>query len=365
MPKKKNGQYLSKYFTVTLPDGTKKQVKVYGRTQKELQEKYFAKRTAYEQGQVIVNENTLFADWVEEYFNVYKAGAIQKSTLKMYKTTIANSFTKTLGQMKISYIRQIHIQACVNALQGKSHSYINKACYIVEDIFARALSSGIVTSNPANDIVKPKGVSQKRRALSEEEQTIFRKVILEHEKGAMLGISLACGLRPGEARALTWDCVDLINKTVTVKQAVEARSSNIKKPKTDAGIRVLPIPDWYMPLLQSQPRDETSPFVFFGNGNAPITEQRYNRAWDSLLREMDIASGAETYRNKVTTHAIDQKITPYYLRHTYATSLAEKGVDMKTAQYLLGHSSIQMTANIYTHVTNRMIEVAREKINIG
>jgi site-specific recombinase XerD len=81
------------------------------------------------------------------------------------------------------------------------------------------------------------------------------------------------------------------------------------------------------------------------------------------MRIMDIKAGAKTYRNKIIVHAIKQDLIPYFLRHTYATQLAEKGVDIKTAQYLLGHSNIAMTANIYTHVTQKMIDQAREKIN--
>ena len=80
---------------------------------------------------------------------------------------------------------------------------------------------------------------------------------------------------------------------------------------------------------------------------------------------MDIEAGAALYRNKVIIHSpnIGQDLTPYYLRHTYATDLAERGVPLKTAQYLLGHATIAMTAQIYTHVTTAMIDDARALIN--
>ena len=96
-----------------------------------------------------------------------------------------------------------------------------------------------------------------------------------------------------------------------------------------------------------------------------MSKQRYLDAWHSFMREMDIAAGAKTYRNKIIIHAIDQDLIPYRLRHTYATNLAELGVDLKTAPYLLGHSDISVTANINTHVTNKMIDSAKEKINCG
>ena len=63
------------------------------------------------------------------------------------------------------------------------------------------------------------------------------------------------------------------------------------------------------------------------------------------------AAGAELYRNAVVKHAFDPAITPHYLRHTYCTNLRRQGVDLKTAQYLMGHADISTTANIYSHVT--------------
>lgn len=70
------------------------------------------------------------------------------------------------------------------------------------------------------------------------------------------------------------------------------------------------------------------------------------------MRTWDLTAGAKTYRNAVVNHVIDQSITPHYLRHTYATQLYRAGYDLKTAQYLLGHSDIRTTANIYSHIEN-------------
>ena len=104
-------------------------------------------------------------------------------------------------------------------------------------------------------------------------------------------------------------------------------------------------------------------FVFFDTNSQPISKQRFERAWKSLLREMDICAGAKLYRNQIVESKIDYTITPYFLRHTYCTMLCEKGVPLKTAQYLMGHASIEMTAEIYTHVTENMLESARLQIN--
>ena len=104
-------------------------------------------------------------------------------------------------------------------------------------------------------------------------------------------------------------------------------------------------------------------FVFFDTNSQPISKQRFERAWKSLLREMDICAGAKLYRNQIVESKIDYTITPYFLRHTYCNMLCKKGVPLKTAQYLIGHASIEMTAEIYTHVTENMLESARLQIN--
>lgn len=184
----------------------------------------------------------------------------------------------------------------------------------------------------------------------------------KHPFANFFAIILGCGLRPGEVRALTWANVDMKKKNITVASATSATGTNIKEPKTKAGYRTIPMPDWLYERLRVMPHDDLS-YLFKGNDGKPITKQRYERAWKSFHRLMDVTAGAKVIHNEVVIHAIDQDITPYYLRHTYATGLVEAGVDIKTAQYLLGHSDIRMTLQIYSHVTEKMIDAAREKIN--
>lgn len=173
---------------------------------------------------------------------------------------------------------------------------------------------------------------------------------------------LACGLRPAEARALTWFNINLTEKNITITQSIQDNSNIVNEPKTSAGRRTIPIPDWYMEILKTVKKTD-SPYVFPNAKGNPMDAQRYIKSWHSLIRQMDIAAGAKLYRNQVIIHALDQDLTPYNLRHTYATDLSRKEVEIKKAQYLLGHNDIRVTANIYTHITPDMIESVRENIN--
>lgn len=83
------------------------------------------------------------------------------------------------------------------------------------------------------------------------------------------------------------------------------------------------------------------------------------------MRHMDISMGAKLYRNQIKISVIAQDLCPYCLRHTYCTDLQAKGVTLKTASYLMGHTSISVTANIYTHITDEAIAEASKLIGVS
>ena len=79
---------------------------------------------------------------------------------------------------------------------------------------------------------------------------------------------------------------------------------------------------------------------------------------------MNISMGCEVYRNAlVPPYPLAEDFVPYCLRHTYCTDLQKKGVDIRVAQYLMGHADIQMTANIYTHIDDSTVLNVAEKLN--
>lgn len=361
---KKNADgYYSKSFFVDLPNGQKKQIKVRGKDRKEVEEKLLRKKIEYENGLLIINNSTLFSKWVENWLETYKKPKVNSTTLKNCKGILDKYFVSNLGHMKLGDIKLMHIQKCINDMEGMSQSRINKAYDYICSCFQKAWENELINRSPCLGLEKPNAKQKEdRRALTEAERKIFLQAMESHHRGAFFGIMYACGLRPAEARALSWFNVNLKEKTVTITQAVQGGSKNIKEPKTAAGHRTVPIPDWFIPYLESLPKN--SLYVFPAKeSNSPMTEHRYTQSWKSFLREMDLIAGAQTYRNKIIIHRIDQNLTPYNLRHTYATSLAEKGVDVKTAQYLLGHGDIRVTMNIYTHVSEKMLDDAKTKIN--
>lgn len=365
--KKKNYAYKRASFMGMLPDGTPKQFIFTGKTQKEANAKRDKAKAEYDAGLLTVNNRTTFARWFEEWMEIYKIPNVQASTAKEIRGYFERTFLPAIGPIRLCDLRSIHIQKCLNSLQGKSESYIKKHLVYIRECL-NAAPEGSFRFDPLKNLSMPQGKEKKtHRALTPEERELFLAAIKKHHRGPFFAFIYACGGRPQEARALKIFDVDLAGRRVKIHSAVESRTTRKEKaPKTKAGVRTAIIPEWYLPMLTEAVKEAAakgSVYVFPNSKGQIICPNIMYRGWKSLCREMDILAGAETYRNKIIVHAIDQDLEPYDLRHDFCTRLCENGVDLKTAQYLMGHSSVSITANIYTHVTGNLLADAEAKIN--
>lgn len=98
-------------------------------------------------------------------------------------------------------------------------------------------------------------------------------------------------------------------------------------------------------------------FLFTMNNGEPITKSSFRKFWDGIIKELQEAA------KKIDGTSLASDITPHIFRHTYATSLYYAGIDIKTAQYLLGHASIQMTLDVYTHLKRLENSNIADKLN--
>lgn len=186
---------------------------------------------------------------------------------------------------------------------------------------------------------------------------------------------LYCGLRPSETIPLIWKDVDFEKKQLTVNKSNDTRSNQTKEPKTKAGKRTIPIPDILISELQAA---AGTPFDYLFT--QPTTGKRHTNSsmrqmWESFLKELDIAMGAQCEVREVpsglgvrkisyiASHAIAPDLVPYCLRHTYCTDLQAAGVPINVAKELMGHSDISMTSKVYTHKSQEAFDNAADAIN--
>ncbi|MGI5824606.1 MAG: tyrosine-type recombinase/integrase [Bacillota bacterium] len=359
----KNKNYIQRTKQVVLADGSTKRLKGYGKTEKEALMELAKKISLYEQGKLFVCKSTPFKQWAEEWLETYKAPQVKPQTLKENRKKLELYFYPKIGNIPIDKLTTTHIQKCLNEMEGLSASYISKTAQLIKAIMNQALINDYVIKNVALGVKPPKGKpKQERRALTDAERTLFLQACNESPKGYIYLLSYYCGLRPAEVRALRWQNINLTKGAITVTNSLDRITHELIPPKSKAGNRTIPIPTELKKVIAKLPVSFDKSYFVITNTPKPCTEQNYVRGFADIKRRMDLLNGAETYRNEIIKPTIDYSISPYYLRHTYCTRLAENGIALKTAQYLMGHSTMELTANIYTHVTEQLLEKDLEKI---
>lgn len=336
-------------------------------TEKELMIKYGKMLQQLADGSLLINQNSTVEQWAAVWLETYKQGNMTDKSFATYRQKLDGYILPVIGNMKMKDIREPHLQRILNAERGRSFSHVSKLRMVMRSMFSRAVSAGIILRDPSPGLLLPKTTKGTHRKITSKERAAILAVADKGQHNACLWVKmiLLCGLRPGETAALRWKDIDFKRGLVHVNGAKESGSNEIKDPKTAAGIRDVPIRPDFLQTLRHAKRGPFDPvFHQARDSSKPHTESSMATMWRSFKRLVDIEMGAEVYRNQVVRHGepdnLYDSLTPYCLRHTYCTELQDAGVPINVAKYLMGHSDITVTANIYTHTSEEMIQQAAE-----
>lgn len=330
-------------------------------TKAKLNEKVEKTKQRIREGLLLNDQNITVEAWAGIWLETYKKPMIVEKSYNNYKTIINTYILPVIGNYRMCDVQHAALQNILNT-NSKSRSYMEKIKNAITGMFAQAKMNRIIGFNPAEGLKVPAStVKGKRRCLTKTEEAAFLKVC-ENHYASMFGLLMYyCGLRPGECSALLWEDVDLENKIIHITKATESGQRNkIKNPKTDAGIRDIPIPDVFLPILEKN--KGTGIVLRVPSTGGPTNDDTLVRWFRNIVRCMNIEMGAELYRNKIVKPIVDD-ITAYCIRHTYCTNLQRAGVPLNVAKYLMGHEDIKITASIYTHQTDDQTENAQNYIN--
>lgn len=263
--------------------------------------------------------------------------------------------------------------------QGKSDDAIHKVHKKLKQILADAERLDIIVKNPANkiiDVTKPR--SKERKALTEEQAIEFAAALrneVQDGRVVAIWIALATGMRKGELLGLHWGDIDLKQETIHVRcqldrsmEFVEPKKNSKRNISIDEGT-VTYLTEWkeFQSVLFFNGGEVPDDFPVCCNNNGGFLD---HTNFDRFRRSFFVKHGLGHYTKTETFHDanghIQYRATGYQgfklheLRHTQATLLIGKGVDIKTVQQRLGHSSAAMTLDIYSHFIPANQEAAKE-----
>lgn len=329
-----------------------KKYEATGKTELEAMTKLAEKLAAAKRGEDLVSGSMTVSAWYKQWIDLYKKpkGLTEKS-LKMYDEKFNGYIRPAIGHMKLKDVKDVHLQRILNSQAGRSASHVKKIRMVLQEMFKRARQSRLIPYDPAELLELPTVKQGRRRSITEEERAAILAVAERHRAGLWILTLLYTGMRPGETAALTWSDVDFDHNEIHVHAAKESGTRTIKGPKTDSGVRDIPIHAALLPRLLAARGKPFSP-VFPTKAGTIQSESSMRRMWNSFRTELDLQLGAKTKDGKIVESVVADDLTPYCLRHTFCTDLQRAGVPINNAKELMGHADIQTTANIYTHRDN-------------
>jgi len=335
---RKDGRWEVRIYSTDI-NGRRRYKSVYGQTEEEAERKamYLYNSTF---NHCLLTKMTV-KDLVVEYIQ-RKLPILKASTVSNYRMKVEKHIIPALGEIVCTEITANDIYRFIEAkrCQGLSERYIYDILVLLKSVFRYAnITYGV--RNIMDSIVMPRHSRPEVAVLSKNEQMRLIQHLTRNPCSTALAIllSLYTGLRIGELCALQWQDIDLekriltVNKTIQRIQAVNVKARTklvITAPKSKSSVREIPIPECLITLLE-QYKDSPDLFVLSANIK-PLEPRTLQYRFARILNNADLPS--------VHFHS---------LRHAFATNCVAAGFDVKTLSEILGHSSVELTLNLYVH----------------
>lgn len=362
--KRKDGT-LEKRFTV---DG--KRYSVYGKTGKEIGDKEQDLREKLKAGVYTDNRNITLDGYFKEWM-IRKKRTIKASTVYSYSTYYNHNISPELGSRKISQLERRELYNLQGELSKQFQpSNVNQIFKVLHMILKDAVTDGIIVRNPADGIRSLKSEDAAaaetiHRALTEEEQETFMKAAASDFYYEFMALMILTGMRYGEAAALTWEEIDHKANVIHVvknRNILEDGRTGIGTPKTSTSTRDIPMTSEIRRILKQQGDKmkllngmKVIPFdrrIFSTPGGAIISSQVINRAIGRILKQLE---DKDVHIDRFTSHAF---------RDTFATRYIEQGGSPQTLKTILGHKSLAITMDLYSHVLPNTRQKEMDKLRI-
>lgn len=365
------------------------QIRLYNTNLKQLQKDFeIAKEQArknvdYKKNGITLNE------WFNEWFDTVKARKIKQTSIYPMKSRFIKTFGFYLGEKPLKDITALDVQTALNAMQddGKSNGTMRDVLGRLRECMEFAVANQYISYNPCSVVeVLPwkDKITEEETALTQEEQNQFLTE-LEKENNwylEMFYIMFLTGVRVGELGALRWEDIDFKNKCINVRSSLSCsyqdgiKTEAIVSPKTVNSYRKIPfIGEAEEMLLAWKEKQDTlrkqlgqrwrcpveyGNLVFCTGMGSPATRYIVQKEIKKVIKRIREQQAIEAVEKGLEPEQF-RDFHPHTIRHTFATRCFEAGMEPKVVQKILGHSSISITLNIYTHVLEekQMSEIAK------
>jgi integrase len=306
-------------------------------------------------GNFIEPSKISLSEYMDTWLDTAVRIRVRERTFRDYAEKVRLYIKPALGNIVLHKLAPEQIQAFYNKLidEGKSARTVRLTHTILKNALDQAIQWQKINKNPCRFVTLPRQTRQEMKVLTPDQAAAFLQAAAASPWKAFFSLLLASGMRPGEASGLKWSDVDFEKKRVTVNRSLtrpKGGGYKLQEPKTARSRRTIPLPTTVIENLkehkQNQKVVKLDGFVFAAANGEPVNDRNItNRYFKPLLEEAGLPD-----------------LRLYDLRHTCATLLLAAGENPKIVSERLGHASIAITLDTYSHVLPSMQEAAAEKL---
>jgi integrase len=320
--------------------------------------------TQLDKGMFIKPVKDTLSDYLDRWLEEYARPNVAPRTWEVYEMMIRHHLKKHLGNIPLSGLKPEHLQKYYSSMLSSrlSPQTIRHHHTLLHKALQTALEWGLLTRNVADAVKPPKVHSKEMQIWTADEILHFLETAKRSKYYALFHLDLFTGLRRSELLALKWKDVDSILCQLSINRSLHRLNDGsfvFRQPKTAKGKRTISLTPASMIVLQEHYEkskeltskldvnfnDDTLVFCHTENGK-PLTPNNITRAWTDLAERAQL-----------------KHIRFHDARHSHASLMLKQGVHPKIVQERLGHSSIQITLDTYSHVTPGMQQAAAKSFD--
>jgi len=347
--RRKDGRFQARY-TVHTPDGPKRKC-IYGRKYKEVQKKLAEAEGDAARGIVYEDENMTVGMYLDRWLRDSVRGSVRESTFDRDSYLVRVHITPALGRVKLKKLTALDVQTLYRDRldNGLSPATVNKIHAVLHKALSQAMRWSLIPRNVAEAVNAPRPASEEMRPLSRAETRKLLNTARGDRLEALYVLAVTTGMRRGELLGLKWSDIDLENARLRVQRTL-TRIDNGKRlalgePKTTKSRRTIRLTEIAVEALRGHLERQLREIEILGDlyvdQGLVFTTGVGTPINPSNLRQRSLAP--------LLNKAGLPPIRFHDLRHTCATLLLSKGVHPKFVQELLGHATIAITLDTYSH----------------
>lgn len=357
--RRKNGGWMAQYYVHTA-DGRKRKT-LYGKTRAEVAKKLAKALSQRADGIVFDDQGLTVGEYLDRWLGDVR-DTVRKSTHERYEYAIRPHIKPALGRIKLKDLTPAHARWFYRERldSGLAPATVHKLHVVLHKALKAAVADGLIPRNAAAGLKLPRITREEIDPLTEEQAKLLIETVRGDRLEALYVLALNTGMRQGELLALKWDDVDLERGVLRVRRTLTHANKAyvLGEPKTSKSRRTIRLTASAVTALrahlsrQLEEMERLSSLYQPGGlifatetGSIINPSNLRNRSFKPLLKKAGLPP-----------------IRFHDLRHTCATLLLSKDVNAKVVSEMLGHSSISVTLDIYSHLLPDMQEKAAEAL---